>query len=1112
MRFASFIDAAAQADQLVVQPRMGFALPNEMRAGLEAVKNAQAFTVGTITLDSYTRVGDHDSARRSLQEGKRLNGYPIVVHGPEATRGLVSDLQADNFPVQVRHGSAKPLDIFRAIKEAGLDATEGGPISYCLPYGRTPLAESIDAWSRCCELIAAPAGDPDAIHLESFGGCLLGQMCPPSLLVAMSILEGLFFIQHGVHSISLSYAQQTSPIQDVAALHALRALAGELLAAAHWHVVVYTYMGVFPRTPRGSEDLLAESVRLCRLGGAQRLIVKTVAEAQRIPTVAENVDALELASRVWRAQPADRRAAVDMALVAEIHGEASRIVDAVLNLHADVGVALLRAFETGYLDIPYCLHQDNRGSSRSYLDDALQLQWHSVGQMPIQAKPSSRGGRLNPSSFLAMLSSVERKFDRPYLGSSSDDRPEGDGVARIEAEQPTHALHQPSTNRPSTPKGPDMMTRKIAMIGTGPRGLAVLEQIALGLGSKPSDLQIIVIDDVEVGTGRIWRTDQCRGFLMNTVTGQVTMYSGQPDDGPRRPGAGPSLHQWLQQSGNPSWTSLGPNDFAPRYAYGHYLKDFFSVVTRFLEARAQVTVIKGRVSSLARTNGKFVLGLEDGTVVSSVSSIVLATGHSRATPSEEEQRLLDFARHRPGIHYLRADSAADLPLQLVEAGSSVGIIGMGLGFYDIVGALTLGRGGVFVEENGSLRYEPSGAEPLIVAGSRSGLPVLARGQNQKPFGAVYEPSFFTTKAVLAARARANATTGASALDFRAEVLPLIQAEMEHVYYAAHARRRGGDESAASFRQAHQASRSPGRPIDRDLLLRFALEDVVPLDLWAMGRPFRGMSFRSQDDFTQHLLCAVDADLEEATRGNVGSPLKAALDVLRDVRDLIRSTVEYGGLTAESMASDFLKDFAPVCSLLSAGPPVVRLRQLQALMKAGIVEIAGPDARFGGDPEGEGFRICSSSVAGAGWLVPTLVDSRIPTPGFSRTDSSLFRALEQGGLARSYGGAPEDQLGARCNGGLEVTRSPFQVVGADGKAVPGLYAIGIPTEKPRWFTQVGSGTPGTVSRFQLDAQAIAREVVGRRADLEKSPESSGVFDRAERNGREETPQLAAVGGA
>lgn len=419
MRFARFVRAAAQADQLIVQPRMGFDSLSEMRAGLEAVKGANALSIGTITLDSYTRVGEHQAAALAIQEHRGLNGYPIVVYGANVTKEMLTGIQGDNFPIQVRHGCAKPLDIFQVIKDAGIDATEGGPVSYCLPYGRVPLAESVDAWARCCDLIAARADDSEAVHLESFGGCMLGQMCPPSLLIAMSILEGMFFLQHGVHSISLSYAQQTDQLQDVAALHALRLLATEHLGAADWHVVLYTYMGVFPRTPQGSKSLLAESVRLARMGGAQRLIVKTVAEAHRIPTVTENIEALEFSSSTWQSLPPDKSAWFNFALAVEIYDEASQLINAVLNLHHDIGVALSMAFESGYLDVPYCLHKDNKGLSRSYIDAAGRLQWHSVGRMPIIAKPSdSYRGRLDPFDFLQMLSTVEHRFDSPHYSAA----------------------------------------------------------------------------------------------------------------------------------------------------------------------------------------------------------------------------------------------------------------------------------------------------------------------------------------------------------------------------------------------------------------------------------------------------------------------------------------------------------------------------------------------------------------------------------------------------------------------------------------------------------------------------------------------------------------------
>ncbi|GGW69656.1 methylaspartate mutase [Streptomyces lucensis JCM 4490] len=409
-RFSRRIREAHAQGRLVVQPRMGFADLATMREGLLGVRAADAAAVGTITLDSYTRVNDHDSARAALRTGAELNGFPLVAHGPGTTRRLLDSVSGDDFPVQVRHGSALPYPLFRAMVAAGVDATEGGPVSYCLPYSRAPISEAVKAWAQCCELIAA---QPDPMHLESFGGCMLGQLCPPSLLVALSVLEALFFREHGLSDISLSYAQQTHPGQDLEAIAALRRLAGERLAQADWHVVLYTFMGVFPRTPVGSFRILEESVRLAVRSGSERLIVKTPAEAHRIPTITENVDALEFADSIARDE-AGRAPEVE-ATESGIYEEARLLVDSTLELAPTVGEALIRAFARGHLDVPYCLHQDNANRSRAYVDPGGMLRWAEPGRMPLRVERGRTRRPVSAKGLLTMLGFNERRFDREQL-------------------------------------------------------------------------------------------------------------------------------------------------------------------------------------------------------------------------------------------------------------------------------------------------------------------------------------------------------------------------------------------------------------------------------------------------------------------------------------------------------------------------------------------------------------------------------------------------------------------------------------------------------------------------------------------------------------------------
>ena len=409
MSFEEFVARRHAAGELVVQPRMGFADPAVMRAGLAATKSAAAATVGTVTLDSYTRVCDTASVAHALRNGIALNGYPIVNHPAEVTRAMLDGLEGPDFPVQVRHGSARPADIFRAMIAAGLHATEGGPVSYCLPYSRTPLDESVRNWAECCDLLLAAGGRP---HLETFGGCMMGQLCPPSELVALSVLEALFFYRKGVRSISVSYAQQTNMTQDQEAVSALRRLCAELLPEATWHVVIYAYMGLFPRTSDGARSLLGTAAELAVSTGSERLIVKTTAEAHRIPTVAENVAALEHAGAA--ARTVSGKATVDSDN--QVYREAYALVDAVLNSHADLGRAIVVAFKRGLLDVPYCLHPDNAGQARSYLDPAGRLGWSELGSLPLRrVVESHHAGRITSSTLMSALSHVQNTFDAEAL-------------------------------------------------------------------------------------------------------------------------------------------------------------------------------------------------------------------------------------------------------------------------------------------------------------------------------------------------------------------------------------------------------------------------------------------------------------------------------------------------------------------------------------------------------------------------------------------------------------------------------------------------------------------------------------------------------------------------
>ncbi|MEU8437041.1 FAD/NAD(P)-binding protein [Streptomyces sp. NPDC029216] len=633
----------------------------------------------------------------------------------------------------------------------------------------------------------------------------------------------------------------------------------------------------------------------------------------------------------------------------------------------------------------------------------------------------------------------------------------------------------PAASRPHT----------LAVVGTGPRGLAVLERLAVRLadraeraaahGTRPRPVRIYAIDAVEVGAGRIWRTDQDDWFTMNTVVSQITMYSGRPDGGPARPGAGPSLGEWIAARALPGEQVLGPDDYAPRVVYGRYLQDVYRSIAEHLPPFAELVPVTARVTSLGpEPDGGQLLTLDAAPHVLRADGVVLATGHPRNEPDAFEREMLGFAGRHPGVRYLCGDSAADMDLgeEAVPPGTAVGVRGLGLSFYDVMLSLTVGRGGVFEPDGGGgLRYLPSGREPRITAGSRSGLPIPARGRNEKAADHAHRPLFLTPQALAAARARRAAATGDDRLDFDRDVLPLLLREVHHVYWTALVRARSGAGAAARFADRHAAALHAGRD-PRPVLAEAGLAGVPPLDLTALARPFEGERFSGPEAFRERLLQVVEADLAEAELGNASGPLKAALDVLRDVRGVLRQAVDHGGVLPRSYAEDFHGRFLPVNSLLSAGPPASRVRQLAALVRQGIVEVAGPATEFAADERCGRFTVSSPAVPGSTRYVDVLVDARIPSPALHRDTSPLTRQLLTEGLVRAYTATGPD--GRRFpTGGLDVTPDSHHVVDAVGEPLPGLLALGIPTEHARWFTQVGSGRPGVDTLFHRDADTVAR---------------------------------------
>jgi methylaspartate mutase epsilon subunit len=117
---------------------------------------------------------------------------------------------------------------------------------------------------------------------------------------------------------------------------------------------------------------------------------------------------------------------------------------------------------------------------------------------------------------------------------------------------------------------------------------------------------------------------------------------------------------------------------------------------------------------------------------------------------------------------------------------------------------------------------------------------------------------------------------------------------------------------------------------------------------------------------------------------------------------------------------------------------------------------------------------SPQVAGSEQKCATLIDARIPSADVHRDRALLTRQLIRSGTWTSWVNRSEGESVDTC--GVAVTRAPYRPVNCRGDAVDGLYVLGIPSEGPRWFTQVGSTRPGPWTEFTKDADAIAADVL------------------------------------
>ncbi len=383
---------ASQDGMPCLQPRGGVPLFEAQHRLTRQLSDAGADFI-PLTIDSYTRHNQYETAtqllRRSEEEGKDyLNGYPLVSHGHELSRELYTGIDK---PISLRHGTPDARLLVEVAIASGIAEIEGGGICYCLPYSEGfPLDRCLLYWQYVDRVCALNSTDEYPVHRESFGP-LSATLVPPAVAVTVQIIEALLGAEQGVKSFAVSFGQTGSLIQDIATARVLRELTAKYLREFGFedvrsYMVYHQWMGQFPHQREKAAALISGSGLIASVIAADKVVIKTVDEALGVPRPEVNVEAVETVRYVLNifacAMPMtspliDREAAL-------IESETRSILKAIFDLTGDAfWESVFRAFQIGYLDVPFSPHADNANKLVSMRDSNRSIRIAERGNVPI---------------------------------------------------------------------------------------------------------------------------------------------------------------------------------------------------------------------------------------------------------------------------------------------------------------------------------------------------------------------------------------------------------------------------------------------------------------------------------------------------------------------------------------------------------------------------------------------------------------------------------------------------------------------------------------------------------------------------------------------------------
>lgn len=349
------------------------------------------------TCDSYTRNLRFSDVEKGIEESIKkgysvLNGYPGVNLGVAGNRSVVESVR---LPVTCKHGSVDGRLLAEVTFAGGMTDFNGGGICFNVVYCKdVPLDVSLKNWQYVDRLIGYYAERGVIINREE-SGALTGTLVPPCISLSIGIIEALLAAEQGVVSMDISYGQGGNLLQDIAAIRCLNVLGDKWLKKMGYNDMVLTskfdqWMGAFPYDETSAYGVLVLGAATAALGGAQQTIVKSPQEAMGVPTKEANAGGIR-ATKQAIGMMTNQKLGIEVPGIEEEMDLITQEVNAIINTVYDMGegdlaIGVVRAFESGVLDVPFAPSVRNIGLAMPVRDDRGALRFLDFGNLPIPEK------------------------------------------------------------------------------------------------------------------------------------------------------------------------------------------------------------------------------------------------------------------------------------------------------------------------------------------------------------------------------------------------------------------------------------------------------------------------------------------------------------------------------------------------------------------------------------------------------------------------------------------------------------------------------------------------------------------------------------------------------